>query len=133
MKKIVFIDDFRALITHGHMYGVSMGYQRIWEEGLERGVDAVMFGHTHRPMLEEDEDLILLNPGSLSYPRQKGRQRSYIVMEKEKGKKPSAKKLLKQSTLNRYLKRIQISARLSKPPQDLTPRKMSFRTVLKRL
>ena len=86
---IVFIDDFRALITHGHMYGVSMGYQRIWEEGLERGVDAVMFGHTHRPMLEEDEDLILLNPGSLSYPRQKGRQRSYIVMEKENGKKPT--------------------------------------------
>ena len=88
-EKIVFIDDFRALITHGHMYGVSMGYQRIWEEGLERGVDAVMFGHTHRPMLEEDEDLILLNPGSLSYPRQKGRQRSYIVMEKENGKKPT--------------------------------------------
>ena len=77
------------MITHGHMYGVSMGYQRIWEEGLERGVDAVMFGHTHRPMLEEDEDLILLNPGSLSYPRQKGRQRSYIVMEKENGKKPT--------------------------------------------
>ena len=62
-EKIVFIDDFRALITHGHMYGVSMGYQRIWEEGLERGVDAVMFGHTHRPMLEEDEDLILLKSG----------------------------------------------------------------------
>ena len=59
------------MITHGHMYGVSMGYQRIREEGIERGVDAVMFGHTHRPMLEEDEDLILLNPGSLSYPRQK--------------------------------------------------------------
>ena len=88
-EKIVFIDDFRALITHGHMYGVSVGYQRIWEEGLERGVDAVMFGHTHRPMLEEDEDLILLNPGSLSYPRQKGRLRSYIVMEKENGKKPT--------------------------------------------
>lgn len=47
-----------------------------------------MFGHTHRPMLEEDEDLILLNPGSLSLPRQKA-QRSYIVMEKENGKKPT--------------------------------------------
>ena len=87
---IVFIDDFRALITHGHMYGVSMGYQRIWEEGLERGVDAVMFGHTHRPMLEEDEDLILLNPGSLSYPRQEGRRPSYAVMELQQGKAPVA-------------------------------------------
>ena len=77
------------MITHGLAYGVSMGYQNIRNEGRVRGVDAVMFGHTHRPLLEEDDDLILLNPGSLSYPRQKGRQRSYIVMEKERGKKPT--------------------------------------------
>ena len=88
-EKIIFIEDFCAMITHGHAYGVSMGYQNIRNEGRVRGVDAVMFGHTHRPLLEEDDDLILLNPGSLSYPRQKGRQRSYIVMEKERGKKPT--------------------------------------------
>ena len=88
-EKIIFIEDFCALITHGHAYGVSMGYQNIRNEGRVRGVDAVMFGHTHRPLLEEDDDLILLNPGSLSYPRQRGRQRSYIVMEKERGKKPT--------------------------------------------
>ena len=72
-EKIIFIEDFCAMIN----------------EGRVRGMDAVMFGHTHRPLLEEDDDLILLNPGSLSYPRQKGRQRSYIVMEKERGKKPT--------------------------------------------
>ena len=78
-----------VLLTHGHYYYVSLDLQTIRQEGIARGMDIVMFGHTHRPMLEEDEDLILLNPGSLSYPRQKGRQRSYIVMEKENGKKPT--------------------------------------------
>ena len=39
-----------------------------------------MFGHTHRPHLEEEEDLITLNPGSMTYPRQSGRQPSYMVM-----------------------------------------------------
>ncbi|MDE6675032.1 MAG: metallophosphoesterase family protein, partial [Acetatifactor sp.] len=53
----------------------------------ERGVDIVMFGHTNRPYLDEEEDLITLNPGSLSYPRQDGRRPSYIVMElDEEGK-----------------------------------------------
>lgn len=61
-EKIIFIEDFCAMITHGHAYGVSMGYQNIRNEGRVRGVDAVMFGHTHRPLLEEDDDLILLNP-----------------------------------------------------------------------
>lgn len=40
-----------------------------------------MFGHTHRPYLEQDEEMIVLNPGSLSYPRQPGRQGSYMIME----------------------------------------------------
>lgn len=85
-EKIVFIDDFRALITHGHMYGVSMGYQRIWEEGLERGVDAVMFGHTHRPMLEEDEDLILLNPEACLIRDKKDGSVLILLWKKKTGK-----------------------------------------------
>ena len=48
-EKIIFIEDFCALITHGHAYGVSMGYQNIRNEGRVRGVDAVMFGHPARP------------------------------------------------------------------------------------
>ena len=45
-----------------------------------RGVDIVMFGHTHRPYLEQGK-VTVLNPGSLSYPRQEGRRPSYILME----------------------------------------------------
>ena len=40
-----------------------------------------MFGHTHRPLLEIGRDVTLLNPGSLSYPRQEGRRPSFIIME----------------------------------------------------
>ena len=42
-----------------------------------------MFGH--RPYLEVDRegerDLMVLNPGSLSYPRQEGHIPSYMLME----------------------------------------------------
>ena len=40
-----------------------------------------MFGHTHRPIIDYRKDVIALNPGSLSYPRQEGKRPSYIIME----------------------------------------------------
>lgn len=75
------IEGYRVLITHGHTYCVSMGSERIKEEAILRGFDIVMFGHTHKPLLEIDDDVIALNPGSLSYPRQEGRRPSYMIME----------------------------------------------------
>ncbi len=44
-------------------------------------MDIVMFGHTHRPLIEKDHGVVALNPGSTSYPRQDGHLPSYIVME----------------------------------------------------
>ncbi len=41
----------------------------------------VMFGHTHRPVIDRDGEVLALNPGSMSYPRQEGRRPSYIVMD----------------------------------------------------
>ena len=73
----------RAFMTHGHYYYVSLGPERIIEEGKMRNADIVMFGHTHKPFLEMIDGMIVLNPGSLSYPRQEGRKGSYIMMEIE--------------------------------------------------
>lgn len=75
------IGGYRVWITHGHTYCVSIGSERIREEALLRGVDIVMFGHTHKPLLEIEDDVIAVNPGSLSYPRQDGRRPSYMIME----------------------------------------------------
>ena len=73
----------KAFMTHGHYYYVSLGPDRIIEEGKMRNADIVMFGHTHKPFLEMIDGMIVLNPGSLSYPRQEGRKGSYIMMEIE--------------------------------------------------
>lgn len=75
------LGKYKVLITHGHYYYVSLDLQEIRRQAISRGVDVVMFGHTHRPHLEIDDELTILNPGSLSYPRQEGRKPSYIIME----------------------------------------------------
>lgn len=74
----------RVFISHGHYYSVSLDPEEIKEEGRARKADIVMFGHTHRPYLDIREDITVLNPGSLSYPRQEGRKGSYLILEMDK-------------------------------------------------
>ena len=78
------IGNYHVLITHGHYYYISMGTEMLKEDARARGFNLVMFGHTHRPYLEQDQDITILNPGSLSYPRQEGRKPSYILMDIDK-------------------------------------------------
>ena len=73
----------RILLTHGHYYNVSLGIEGIYQEALDRECDIAMYGHTHRPFLEERGGITILNPGSLSYPRQEGRKPSYMIMYME--------------------------------------------------
>ena len=86
-EKEIQIGHYKVWITHGHNYYVSMGNETIKQEARMRGVDIVMYGHTHRPVVEIEGDLIAINPGSLTYPRQEGRRPSFIIMDLDrKGK-----------------------------------------------
>lgn len=75
------LGDYKVWLTHGHNYYVSMDNETIKEEALARGCDIVIYGHTHKPLVQIDDAVTAINPGSLTYPRQDGRRPSYIVME----------------------------------------------------
>lgn len=75
------IAGYNVLVTHGHHYYVSMGNERIKREAIARGFDVVLYGHTHRPNVDIDEEVIAVNPGSLSYPRQEDHIPTYVIME----------------------------------------------------
>ena len=75
------IGKYKVLLTHGNYYYVSLDLQTIREEGISRGFDIVMFGHTHRPVISVEDEIMLINPGSISYPRQADKKCTYIMME----------------------------------------------------
>ena len=77
----VTIGKYKALVTHGHYYRVSLSTKRIMEIAKSRGFDIVMFGHTHRPLIEYGDGIVAVNPGSISYPRQEPRVPTYMLME----------------------------------------------------
>ncbi len=80
------IKGLKVLVTHGHNYYVSMGNENIKREAAARGMDIVVYGHTHRPVVDRGSGVIAVNPGSISYPRQEGHRPSYIMMEAQEGK-----------------------------------------------
>lgn len=80
------LGKYKVLLTHGHYYYVSLNTDEIRRQARTRGIDIVMFGHTHKPYLDTKDRVTVLNPGSLSFPRQEGRRPSYMWMEiDEKG------------------------------------------------
>ena len=72
----------RIFATQGHLYQVDMRLDLLRFAALENDCDIAMYGHTHVPYLEEDpDDITILNPGSISKPRQADHRYTYMVME----------------------------------------------------
>lgn len=78
------VGRYKCMATHGHHYRVSIGPENIMEEARQRGVDVVMYGHTHKPEIRKEGGVVAVNPGSLAYPRQEGRRPSYAIMETDR-------------------------------------------------
>ncbi len=52
-------------LTHGHRYSVKDGLLSLFLAGKERGCKAILFGHTHQPLCDFKEGILMLNPGSI--------------------------------------------------------------------
>ncbi len=76
---ILELDGKKILICHGHRYGVKSGLGQLLAAAKAKGVDGVFFGHTHQPLMERREGLLVLNPGSL-------KMGDYAIIEIEAGK-----------------------------------------------
>ncbi len=75
------VGPYKVWLTHGHNYYVSVENNTIKQEAIARGADIVMYGHSHKPVVDIGKNVIAVNPGSLTYPRQDGRKPSYVIME----------------------------------------------------
>lgn len=63
-ENIFEIEGKKFFLTHGHLYDVKRSLSSIKEIGKKLNVSLVVFGHTHKPYIEKDEDMTLFNPGA---------------------------------------------------------------------
>ena len=62
--KIIEVENFKFLLTHGHIYGVKRDLDKLKEVAEKLKVNVVIFGHTHRELLENFKEIYLFNPGT---------------------------------------------------------------------
>ncbi|MDR7856685.1 metallophosphoesterase [Tissierella sp.] len=67
--EIVELNGKKIFLSHGHNYNVNFGLSNLYYKAQEVGADYVLFGHTHIPIIERTEKIVLMNPGSPVLPR----------------------------------------------------------------
>lgn len=75
---IIEVNGRKIFFTHGDLYGVKSSINNIYYRGRELQADIVLFGHTHEQLIEKEDGITLMNPGSLSLPRFRGRYVGFI-------------------------------------------------------
>jgi len=65
-EQILNIENRRVFFTHGDLYGVKSGKDRIFERAKELKADVVLYGHTHTADVEEREGVLMVNPGCIT-------------------------------------------------------------------
>ncbi len=87
LSREVFVLGHRMYLCHGHRYGVKEGYEGLEAFARRHKYDIVLCGHTHKPYVDAQEDLLILNPGSISMPVAVYGA-DYAVLKLEEGKRP---------------------------------------------
>lgn len=67
--KVIHVANHKIFLTHGHKYGVDLDNKKIIELAKANGCDIAIHGHTHRYYQLKEDDVLILNPGSISLPR----------------------------------------------------------------
>lgn len=68
-EKVIEVNGKRLLLVHGHRYDVYYNILKLYLKALEENVDVVLFGHTHVQKVDREGEVLFLNPGSTSRPR----------------------------------------------------------------
>lgn len=77
LERIFTLGEKKIFMCHGHKYRVKLGLFSLVMRAREVEADIVLFGHTHERFIEQTDEMLIMNPGSV---------RSYGIIEINDGK-----------------------------------------------
>lgn len=87
-------DSHRILVIHGHQFPAGSRHRQLAVLAKKFGCDIVIYGHTHVPVAEEEDGILILNPGSV-YRSRDGKGTSYMILDTS-GTEPEAQIIRKK-------------------------------------
>ena len=87
-EKLLEVEGVIIYITRGHRFNVKVSLYGLYNRSLELNAGVVVYGHTHipgygftrSPGSPDKDDLLIINPGSISDPRG-GSKFSYGILD----------------------------------------------------
>lgn len=68
------VENVRLMMTHGDAYGVKYSLTRLFLKAKSENVRVALYGHTHERRADEQDGVLLLNPGAL-------KDGKYLILE----------------------------------------------------
>ncbi|MEK4200928.1 metallophosphoesterase [Cytobacillus sp. FSL K6-0265] len=79
-EELIDTDNGNVWITHGHLYGVKSSLLGLSLRAKEVAARIVCFGHSHQLGAEMVDQILYLNPNSISLPRQP-KEKTYMLVD----------------------------------------------------
>lgn len=73
------VEGKKILFTHGHTFSVKYSAEKLLDAAKKSGCEIALYGHTHVSKIVYDDGVYLVNPGSVSKPREG--KASYAVID----------------------------------------------------
>lgn len=76
------MSDYAILVTGGKRIFLTHGHKYNDEQRPTHGIDALFYGHTHLWKLEKQEDALVCNTGSITFPKG-GNVPTFVTIEED--------------------------------------------------
>lgn len=80
------IGQHKIYMTHGHMHDVKVSLDKLNDRAQEMGAEIALYGHSHIAKANMMNDVLMVNPGSLAYPRNR-KEKTYAIITLDKDQK----------------------------------------------
>lgn len=83
--KVVETPAGKILVIHGHVEDVNFSLTNACYLAKREKCGMVCFGHTHKPVIKEQDGILFVNPGSASRPKYGEKSSAAVVTATEEG------------------------------------------------
>ena len=81
-EELFIVEGVKFLAVHGDRFGVKSSLERLESYAQQKGVNVVLFGHTHIPLVQKRGDILFVNPGTLS---RHGKEKTFAFLTVNNG------------------------------------------------